>query len=204
MNNDLFHIDTDRYNEFITYDNFPFDKHQCIVKMNPLNKVLSINALRAFKAEISQHMYHLACFRNAVIAARYFESLGYDVDVVEGRYKVDERRFKKDFPFRKPNSQWMTHRWLRINGKHVDVSIECAGDGCKTHHFLYKSERLYDADDLFAFGLKTGNDCGTDEIIWCSSLDGMTYNQFDKPTSWSLVNEQGDYVCLKNRVKIVA
>ena len=75
MNNDLFHIDTDRYNEFITYDNFPFDKHQCIVKMTPLNKVLSINALRAFKAEISQHMYHPAEEEPAVQEAPVSEEI---------------------------------------------------------------------------------------------------------------------------------
>ena len=193
------------YGEMISYNDFPFDKNEGMIKISSLKKALPSNILRAFKRDVAPHMLSLRCYVNAVYAALYLQNYGLEVDVVEGWYRLNIDRvskdFYKDFSF---DSKWSTHRWLKINGKYVDVTIECSDKNFSPCHFDYKSVRLYDAEDLLAFALKTGHDChGTQEPLWCSTLDGINFKN-GIPSKWSLVDESGNYVCLKNNVKTVA
>lgn len=193
------------YSEMIAYNDFPFDKNEGIIKITPLNKALPSNVLRAFKRDIAGNMLSFRCYTNAVVAALYLQNFGLDVDVVEGWYRLNLDSVSKDFynTF-SLESKWSTHRWLKINGKYVDVTIECDESKYLPRHFDYKSARLYDAEDLLAFALKAGHDhYGTQEPLWCSTLDGINFRD-GVPFKWSLVDESGNYVCLNNTVKTAA
>lgn len=184
----------------ISSDIFSFSKGKGNVNVIPLNKALPMNVVRAFKREIGPYISHRKCYKNAVIAALYLKTLGYEVKVVEGYYRINHQRFIKDNPTYFHREGWGTHRWIVINGKHVDITLDCINDICKPKHFDYRSIRIYEAEDLLAFAYKTGKDCTSCvRPQWCSSLDGIAYNHFNTPEKCSYINEAGYYICLKNQ-----
>lgn len=203
----LFHtpVDMVKVNEIIKSGTFHFTKGKGCVKITPMNKAFSMAVIRDFKRDMCSYIKELACYKNAVYAAMYFNSRGYDVKVVEGWYRINKDRFMKDNPFCKCREGWGTHRWIIVNGKHVDITLDCTHGRCKTRHCEYRSERVYEAEDLYAFALKTGIDCTmTETPKWCSTLDGINYEILNTPSQWSLVNEFGTYVCLRNNNTRVA
>ena len=198
-------VDSSRVSTLSNANTFNFTRGKGIVKMTPLNKALPLKVVREFKRTVAPYITLRACYKNAVLAALYFKSKGYNVQVIEGYYEIDHSRFKRDRPFYHHRFGWDTHRWIIINGKHIDITLDCGVDICKTCHCNYKSVRVYEPETLLAFALKTGRDYDfVDQPKWCSSLDGITYDFLNQQHKWSLIDSSGCYVCLKTNVETAA
>ena len=198
-------IDIERVDKAIYSNIFSFAKHTFPHQITPLSKACPLKTTIMFESEIAPEIEELACFRDAVYAALYLKGLGHSVSVVEGMYKVDLCTIKSDLRKSVSAKGWMTHRWIVVDGKHVDITIEYGSSHLKTRNFIYKPMRVYAPEDLFAFALKTGKDYRQDSMpIWCSSLDGINYCIGGMPVKWSLIKSSGEYFCFKNHKSNVA
>lgn len=121
------------------------------------------------------------CYWNSIKVAKFLESKGYKIDVVEGFYKIKNNARKRLHDTEIP--KWKEHRWCKMGNHYFDATVYLGSRCYKCKDFYYRAERLYNADDLLEFSEMVAketpiqSDCieGIDEHLWCSSITGRTF-----------------------------
>jgi hypothetical protein len=165
------------------------------VKMTPMNLLFPKAILDELR---NMDIREGRCFENAVLVAKELEKKGYEIDVVEGFYKINKQT-KKNYPYYNYYEDWMEHRWCKIGDYYFDATHYLDADAeLKSKNFDYRAQRLYYADDLLEFARIITKDFkgitnGLLNGLWCSSLNGAAWKN-DTVHYYAKINEDFNYV----------
>lgn len=196
------HINKEKIDNALTSNTFFFSKPKYMPEITPFRKAFPFQTIISFERDIAPDIDEYCCFRDAVYTALYLKGQGYNARVVDGKHKFKAIAINRH-PKENLIKDWMTHRWVVVDGKHIDTTIEYGDYPFTTSDFIYKPERIYAPEDLLAFALKVGYDYFDHYTpIWCSTLDGGNYIMGGTLFKWSLIKESGEYFCFNNQNRV--
>ena len=173
-----------------------------------------------FRREMRGKILPNNCYVNAVIAAKWLQERGFDVEIVEGVMTVNDkaeaiakkygcsgvRSQKHDYLNEAP----LEHRFCRKGDKYFDPTMDFLYGFGFAQGFDYKAIRVYDVDTIITFALQSKETYG--EVHFHNSINGLTYvykGEEDIPLIWYYIDDDGylvmpDYNPFERRAEILA
>lgn len=198
---------------------YEFEKVDEAVKVVPMSTLFCKRIMNRFRKEMVGKIIPNNCYQNAVIAAKWLNERGFDVEIVEGEMTANDYAEKIAAQYGMTvNSQKhqylneapLEHRFCRKGDKYFDPTFEIIAPQGFNKGFDYKAIRVYDVDDIIDFAVDTLMEYG--EIHFHNSISGLTYvykGNEDIPLFWGRINEEGEvekpnYNPFEKRAEILA
>lgn len=184
---------------------FKFEPINEQVKIVPMSTLFCKRVMDRFRKAMTGIIRENCCFTNAVIAAKWFQEQGFDVDVAEGSFHFNDYAWtickKYGLQMYSQTHEYMNngpqdHRFCRKGDKYFDPTLEFIFGFEWTKGYDYTASRVYDADELISFAITIGATYG-EKPHFCGSISGLTYawkDDEDIPIHWGKIDDNGVYV----------